>query len=50
MKGKRNWTSLEEIPPAHYMIIDKLKKPFMCTFSWMTYLMSHITYLNNTHE
>ena len=26
MKGKSNWTSLEEIPPAHYMIIDKLKK------------------------
>ena len=50
MKGKSNRTSLEEIPPAHYMIIDKLKKLFMCTFSQMTYLMSHITYLNNTHE
>ena len=30
--------------------IWQLKKPFMCSFSHITLLMSHLTCLNNTRE
>ena len=28
----------------------QLKRPSMCNFSYITFLMSHVTFLNNTHR
>ena len=32
------------------LIVWRLKRPFICSFSYMVFLINHVTCLNNAHE